>query len=512
MRPRRLLYLSAHQMTAHLWRAGELVPEGQFPATEIGHDQFSGYLAEHLDSVFSILANVAEEGFHVETIPFLQGRDRQAVIARKLEQQFFNASLTASQSLGYTKDKRKDERLLLAALTNNEFFAPWLNVFSESGVALSGIYSLPLMTPTLLEKIGLADEHSLLLSVQDQSIRQGYFCKGELHFSRLTPLHNSSIVGIAQAFSSESRKLQQYLTSQRLIGRNQVLNAHILAHPGAHKAILSSCTDTPTLHYNLLDIDECAKKTRLAAPPADSHCESLFLNLLATAPPRIQFANDDLRHGYHLGLVRSGVLGFGAAVLSGCLLFSGKLLFDTYTTRQESAALRTEANLSGQRYDEIAKAFPSIPTDYPTLRRIIDRYVELSRSNPIPSELYIEISKGLQTVPAIELESIHWQHENLETGPPPLAGRPQATPRASDKDSAVVRGILRLDGKSNPRQVLDAFKRLVDALEANPKLRVEILKRPFDIESGKSLKGGDILLKTNQPRSFSLRILRKAES
>lgn len=50
--------------------------------------------------------------------------------------------------------------------------------------------------------------------MQDQSIRQSYFEKGELHFSRLTPLQNSSISGIAQTFSAEAVKLQQYLSSQ----------------------------------------------------------------------------------------------------------------------------------------------------------------------------------------------------------------------------------------------------------------------------------------------------------
>ena len=36
--------------------------------------------------------------------------------------------------------------------------------------------------------------------------------------------------GIAQAFASEAGKLQQYLTSQRLIGRDQALTAYALAN------------------------------------------------------------------------------------------------------------------------------------------------------------------------------------------------------------------------------------------------------------------------------------------
>ena len=97
--------------------------------------------------------------------------------------------------------------------------------------------------------------------VQDQSIRQSYFENGQLHFSRLTPLQHSSIGSIAQSFASESIKLQQYLASQRLVGRNQTITAYILAHPGAQKVIENSCVDTPAVHFNILDLNECARIT-----------------------------------------------------------------------------------------------------------------------------------------------------------------------------------------------------------------------------------------------------------
>lgn len=88
MKTRRLIYLSAHQATALRWQAGVLVGEGLFEATEAGHQQFAAYLAKHSDSLFALLANVAEEGFQIETIPFLQGADRQAIINRKFGQLF----------------------------------------------------------------------------------------------------------------------------------------------------------------------------------------------------------------------------------------------------------------------------------------------------------------------------------------------------------------------------------------------------------------------------------------
>ena len=513
MKTRRLLYLSAHQMSTFCWHSGKLINEGLFAATEAGFQQFSAYLEEYPRSVYSILANVAEEGFQIETIPFLQGSDRKAIINRKLGQLFFNAGLTASQSLGYQKSKRKDERIMLAALTNSDFFAPWLKCIDSARIALSGIYSLPLLAPSLLKKLQLVEDQCLLLTVQDQSIRQSYFEKGELHFSRLSPLQNSSIGGIAQTFSTETLKLQQYLASQRLIGRNQSITAHIMVHPGALKAIQGSCVDTGTIHFNLLNIEDCAKKTGLKTPPPNTHCEQIFLNLLATTPPRIQFANDSQRHNYHLGQIRSTFFGLGALVLLGCLLFSGKLLYETHTVEQGTDALRSEASLSRQRYEDIVKTFPPIPTNNDTLRRVIDRYAELEKRSASPNGLYHEISRALQMAPTAEIDSLDWKVGGVESALAAAVNQDStAAVVPSDSEAIIVRGTIKLGANASPRQMLGVFNHLLETLKSSPKLQVEVLKRPFDIESGKSLKGGDTTVEDNKPRSFTLQIIRKIGS
>lgn len=174
MPTRHLLYLSALQATAFCWRNGELLEETHFATTAAGREQFAAYLEAHGKSRFAVLANVAEEGFQIESIPFLRGADRQAMIRRRLGQTFFNARLSAAHSLGHEKKRRKNERILLAALTDTSFFEPWLKCIASAGCVLSGIYSLPLLGAQLLKKAGLVQERCLLLTVQDQSIRQSY--------------------------------------------------------------------------------------------------------------------------------------------------------------------------------------------------------------------------------------------------------------------------------------------------------------------------------------------------
>ncbi len=507
MYARRLIYFSSHQVTAFNWQAGGLSDEGSFDATEAGRQCFAKYLAHHSKYIFSILANVSEEGFHIEMIPFLRGADRSAIIARKLGQIFFNATLTTSISLGHEKSRRKDERIMLAALTNNELFAPWLDALARAGVALAGIYSLPLLGPLLLRKLGVSDERCLLLTVQDQSIRQSYLEKGELHFSRLVPLQNQGIGGIAQIFATEARKLQQYLVSQRVIGRQQPIKAYLLAH--ARQTVEDSCVDSESLSFVIFDIEDCAHRCGLKALPPDTRCEALFLHLLATFPPRTQFASDRQRHDYHLWLARSTLQGAGAVALCACLLWAGKQLHFTYQTNQEVEIIRSEAGLSQRRYDDMVATFPPIPTSNESLRRVIDRYHELEQGSSSPEYLWRAISLALRGAAAVEIDGIEWKAipaQSSRTAADADGARRSPLPGASE--TAIVHGRLQLGQESNPRQVLAVFNRLVEALKRDPKFQVEVLQQPFDVESGKSLKGGDPAVEDQQPRSFKLQIRR----
>ncbi|MDR2788165.1 MAG: hypothetical protein LBD06_07370 [Candidatus Accumulibacter sp.] len=507
MRSRRLLYLGPQEMAAYHWLGGTLAREAAFPPVETGWRQFAHYLAQHSGSAFSLLVNATDEGFHVETIPYLRGADRRLVIERRLAQTFFNPPLGAALSLGHEKNRRKDERLLLVALNNPDFFQPWLDGIRAADAALSGIFSLPLVAPALFGKLRVPPEPCLLLSVQDQSIRQSFFEKGELRFSRLTLLQHNGIGELAQVFSAEAGKLQQYLFSQRLIGRGQPLVAHILAHPGAFEAIRSRCADTPALRFNVIDVTECARRIGLKTVPQDTRAEGIFLHLLATDPPGVQFAGEDLRHGFRIARIRSLLQGAGALTLAACLLLSGKYLFDARQMAWDAEALRNEAALARREYENIVETLPRVPVDNETLKDVIDRYLAEERRGAMPTALYQEISRALQAEPAIDIDRLEWKADGAESGVTEGVGV-EIRPMPENGERVTVRGTLRPGAGATVRQSLAAFGRFVDALRANANLRVEILRSPFDIASGVSLRA-DGSRKEETPREFELLVIRE---
>jgi hypothetical protein len=495
----RLLYLNTHRLSAYAWQQGKLRAEGVFDNDEDGLRQFAEYLLENRSSRFSLLANVTEEGHALETIPFLQGNDRQTLITRKIGQHFLGTSLSTAISLGYEKSQRKNEKLLLSALTNPAHFEPWLRRINDAEAPLAGIYTVAQLGGQLLKRLGQECSRCLLLTLQDHSIRETYLVDGHAHFSRMAPLTDSSIAGIASAFAAESSKLHQYLIGQRLIGRDESLPAFIVAHPQTIPAIEKAYPEHSPLNFTLIDSHVAANKLKLRTLPEDNRSDLLFLHLLATAPPGQQFANETHRHHFRLSQIRHGLIATGLIALLGGVLFAAKETYDAQSLRTEARELAaSEADLN-RRYQEISATFPQLGIDNETLRRLTNRYGDLVRQQHQPSPSYRMVSQVLDRMPAVVLEGIDWKNgQNFRLTVGSTTGEPEII---------TVRGAIHLE-RATARQTLAVFDQFVDALRADPANTINVLQRPFDIESGQALRGGDGLDEEAQPRQFSVEITR----
>ena len=173
MADKRILYFDARQVTACLWKGGKLEAEARFARDdEDALASFSGYVAGAAGSLFYVLADVVEEDFHQETIPYVRGKDRRLLLGRKLAQRYRDLSLALSTSLGYEAGARKEEKVLFASFTNTQQFQPWLAALQAQQARLVGVYSVPLASAALGRKLAVADKRYLLVSRQGAGMRQ----------------------------------------------------------------------------------------------------------------------------------------------------------------------------------------------------------------------------------------------------------------------------------------------------------------------------------------------------
>jgi hypothetical protein len=507
MPQRRILFLDATRLAAYRCSGGSVEPEGSFATDATGLEAFGTYLARHRDCVFSLLADVSEEGFQAEDIPYTSGKDRKSIISRKLAQFFYNTPLSAALSHGRLKTGRRDERLLMMALTRPQHFEPWLDLMREMQTILAGVYSLPQITQQLVSAD--APPQLLLISQTHGGLRQTYFAERQLRFSRLTPLATGSAQEAAIATSIESAKMHQYLSSQRLIDRNRPLATRVLAHPAQIAAMRERCRDSAVLQFEFADLLQEAKRLGLRAPLADSRAEALFCHLLAQKSPSEQLAPPQDRQFYRLWQTRFSLKAASAVIFAGGLLFAAKQGLELWHTRDITDKLQQQSRLDQQRYDAMLQALPRIPLSTDNLRAFVDRYqqVELRAQGPAP--LLVQLSRSLDAFPAIALDQVEWKITEKPDAAPGGAGAQPASPLAGGPYAQIVATArLPLGMVGDQRGQLALVAEFTKHLGAQASTQAVVLQPPVDTQSGKTLKSGDEKRTPEAPK-FSFRLTRR---
>lgn len=517
MAAKRVLLLDGPFLTAHHWSAGRIKVEGEFSHEPAGLEALAAYLKKHRSSLFYVLADIAEEGFQLEDLPFVQGGDRTALLQRRLSQYYYNTPLSAAISLGRAKDGRRDEKLLFAALTRLETFAPWLDTLRQAEAILAGVYSVPLVlagcAPQLVGNSGPA----LFVTLTRGGVRQTFFDQGKLHFSRLSQLATHSIDEIGRTSANDSAKIFQYLVAQRQIPRGVALRTVVLAHPEQIPVLRDFCLNTSDLHFEFIDLVVAARQLGLKDIPADSSADSLFVHCLATKTPAHQFAPAAERRFYQLWQIRFALTSAAWVVLAACLLFAGKTALGLYEMRDTIEATKALTATDTQRYKGILEGLPKIAITPDNLRAIMGRLEAVQKRAPEMEPILIHLSLALNDTPKVELTRLTWKiSDRLDASPKGSeAAKPGAAPigvAAATGNWAVVEihAQLPLGLVSDQRAQIDLIESFAARLR-DPRTDVRVLSRPFDIESDKPLKSASARTDAqfaDMPK-FSLRIARQ---
>lgn len=508
----RLLHVDVTGVSAHHWRPGRLRNEGFFRSSESGAAEFQRYLRQHARSVFYLLADMAEEGFQFDTVPFVRGGDRQVLIRRKLGQLYYGTPLVAGLPLGRETTGRRDERILFAALTRLPLIEPWLATIRQCETQLAGVYSVPLLAPVLAKRMKLAAPQCLLVTVGRAGIRQTFLDNRRLRFSRLSPLVAGSAIETARACTAETSRLYKYLAGQRLVPSNAQLPVLVLADAHHYHALATTCADSEELEFHFPEFEtarqQCGLRDYAEIPAADA----LFLHLLAQDPPAEQFAPAPLRHTFRLWQIRFGLTSVGALTLLGCLLFASHDFYDAYELRQQAEDLRIRAEADNRQYTAIVKGYPAMPTSLENLRSLTMRFSALEARAALPQALLARISRAMDATPGVEIERIDWALSTSAEGTPQESGSAGAASAGRPMyATAAISGTLPRANPEDQRALIETVNGFADELRLDTGLKVAVLRQPLDVGSANTLRsGGEDLARQEAPR-FQIRVSQALE-
>jgi hypothetical protein len=483
--PRRLLYLDANGMSAYRWQGGQLRVEAAFQETQSGREAFAAYLTQHARCTFTLLADVGGEGFQLERLPPVRGREREALLHRRFAQYCPGTPLRVALTLGRETSGRRDEKVLLAAMTQPQNFEPWLATLRQNECRLAGIYSLSLLAERLAAAsitLRATGSRIFLMCVQTRvGLRQFVFEDGRLTFSRLTPLAGNTTDAYASSCVVESARMRDYLLGQHQAERDEHLPVVLLHQPAEAARLREICRDSDCLDYSFAAIPELAGKLGIRNFQQDVGCADLFMQILMKRPPRRQFAPDGERLFYRLQRFQWILHSAGTAILLAGLLFSGRQLIEFDALRARTELLRTQAADGQRRYADIHGALPTLPLDSAELRALIDHFDESVRQSALPQFLYRRIGEALGQVPQVELQRIDWQSRG-DADAATRAGNAAASQRSSGISAEVhVELPLTLNGDERAMEsLIDSF---IAGLRKGDGLQVRILRRPHESES-----------------------------
>ncbi len=517
---KQFLYLSNDHLIAVVWGRGQVLAERAFATGERGQTQFAEYLQKTQPLPTYFLTDLIEEDFRLDAVPHLSSRDRKAVLERKLQQIYRTTPYRLANLLGRLTDGRRDDQVLLCALTNAELVQSWVELLLEAQVPIAGVYSIALLAPPLLKALQIKGKHVLWVSFQaNAGWRQTYCHDGRLRFSRLTP--QSGTPTSAALLAEEIGKTYQYLESLNSFSSAEVLEVHVLSEASAHPALRGQLLDTARLRYVFHDLSTAAARLGLSYGADANDATPLYLRVLNRTPGVEQFAPAAQRR-------YSDIRRFRAAMLTASVVFAMVGIgIGTWHMLQAQSLRSTIQRLesSTRQYqtarDATVAGFPKSKVPAQTMNEAVTYHRSIIRGAPTFSAFARELSLVFEGFPGIRLDRLVWGADtrpNLDLGYqvrggeqanarieslPMLAGGDTSGPASGYYQAAIIEAAI-FPFNGNYRAALAEIERLSKKLTELQKTRVAPLILPLDTRAENQLRGSATPEKTLNEARFTL--------
>ncbi|NHZ39616.1 hypothetical protein [Massilia aquatica] len=486
------------RLCAFDWRAGVLTPGPCFCADRDGMDAFARFVDGATGARAYLVADLVEEDFARCLLPHVRGRAGRNLVERRLSHAYRDTPLRHADIQDRDSEGRHDDHVLFSALTNAAMVQPWVALMEQNQVPLAGLYSAAHLSAQLVRRMGIAQDHLLLIAEEGGGLRQSYFQGPYLKFSRLTVL--AAHDDVVEATASETAKMQQFLTSTRLLGRGEMLHVVVLSPVERVPALEQRCEDDPELAFHFIDIDSACARLKLAGDVDTA--EQLLLGLLGRDAPDSQYPPGAAGRFYQLWRARLALnCASGAIAFAGALWLLGSA-WGGVRDGQEATRLSAEAAQLDARYRAIMASLPPTPARSANMKAAVQLDALLAATAPAPAPLVALVSRSLERAPAIRLLALDWQvQQPLVAQPGQDGGLFKQSDGAIEPIPASVVGlpgapvqVLRIDGEvafgpSDYRAILDSVNQFALDMARNPGVAVHIVEAPVDVRQNVKLSG-----------------------
>ena len=469
---RLILLATPRQIGVLDWRPGHMHWLGEFAASAAGLAAFRTVVAKHSRLPVLLVVDTVDEDYRSEILPHVQGHARSELLTRKLKQVFRNARFTGAWRQVRETTGRRDDRYLLAALTDADWLTPWISVLHRERVPLCGITPLALTCQHLLTRMKLQEPHTLLAYRLNNRLRLSYYHNGLLRFSRL--ISSDTPTQLPGNAADEIAKTQLYLTGQRILPREARLNVLLLDPSGQLDSAQAQLNADPAFSTRLIDMTTLGRALRIpdsflaatpeVAPLAAIAGEPLQLNL---APPELLQPHTEFRWRRGLHAVAGAIALLGLGITAAYWLHAQDLNDQAHQMAQQRQQIDA-------RYQTIARTFPVQAATPEQLAQTVLLARHLTDRPTDATALLAAVGQALSISPDITLESLDWREGTLSS--------------ASGVSIKLDASLDPFDG--NYRAAMQRIERFMQTLQAVPSLHdARMITSPVNADSSSTLSG-----------------------
>ncbi len=521
-------------MTVFHWNGKTMAGACSFESTEEGFRKFKQYLDGSAKTPTRLLLDVIEEDFRKDAIPHVYGKDRKAVISRLMDRHYRSSrQYTYSEIQGRQKTGRKDDEVLLAAITNPELVRTWVRIIEECDVPLSGILSLPLVSKHLLPAIGGKKGYVLLVSQQvNSNLRQTLFKDGKMVSSRQSVINQDArnISNIGEHARPEIDRTLTFIRNQQQMPDSEVIDIHLLGSDAQIDSLERSFASSGSNVYHVHRLSDIGKKLGVSKQ-GDGLADSLFC-WVALNKCRVSshYGNRNEFVRYYYSLASSVMYAASVAVIIASLLMIESNISDGISSRESTSLLVKRTNEFKRVYSEKYKAYEELFSNAKLMDMAVGMVNQIETNGDVtPLDFMLELSRMISNpeVGRMYIDKIEWTTRQVDdNGNRKSRKQPAAEPKFKITDVtspseiqhvAVVTGRIPVNS-NNYRETVNKINNIIAALTGSTRVEtVSAIRLPVDVrpeqrfasESRKSLEGEQVTQRNDRGK-FSLKVIMRA--
>lgn len=417
---KRVLVVSNYHIQAYHVRRNKVLRDIKIDLEKDYEDRLGKFLGKDKRSPVYLICNVQEEEYRIEKLPHTVGRDKKALMQRKLQQFYRGASYGGWRIIGRENSGRKDDRVLFHALPKQAVLDKLLQQLYELGIPVAGIYSQPLLIKTCMANAIPTGNFLILTEIDNQvesqfSFRQCFYRDGELSLSRISAFSADCVDEFHRDLIAELESSHHYLTSHHSMGYGEKITTLVLASSETLQQ-LGGLNLPSDYDVQYAPVSKMAKVLRLKNINDDDHFDDVLAGYvcknLVLSGSHYHTERSDFHINHHN--MRWGLAWAGAACMLAAGISSGMNYLDAESLRLDNQYLQAHIVQERQRLSANKISLPRFDQRPSEIEEAVRNYKVIQAQSMQPFSIMRQIAYALSPFPDFTVQALSWRKS-----PPP---------------------------------------------------------------------------------------------